>query len=179
MSRHLRWLIPIYGSGAEPFVVPHMAVVDVLVNTTDGNEHPMHLHGHSFWIVASSDYPDAETLHDGYYLKRDVASVPAQGWVKLRFVADNSGVWPFHCHIDWHMALGLFSNIIEAPEQLRAVTKHVFGAIPDSQIAACPAPLARHLEEQAASSHSLFSFHYQYYLFVATFLLHFSCSRYI
>ncbi len=150
-------LTPIYGSGAQPFVVPHMAVVDVLVNNTDGGEHPMHLHGHSFWIVASSDYPDAETLYDGYYLKRDIASVPAQGWVKLRFVADNPGVWPFHCHIDWHMALGLFTNIIEAPEQLRAATQHTFGAIPSSQIAACPTPVARRLEEQAAASKNVFA----------------------
>ncbi len=145
-------LIPITGSGAEPFVVPYRAVVEILVNNTDGGEHPMHLHGHSFWIVATSEYPEAEELYSGYYLKRDIASVPAQGWVKMRFVADNPGVWPFHCHIDWHMALGLFTNIIEAPDQLRLSNKKTFGAIPSSQIAACPARPARRLAEATQSS---------------------------
>ena len=85
----------------------------LLLKFSDGGEHPMHLHGHNFWVVATSDYPEAETLYNGYYLMRDIVSVPAQGWAKIRFVGDNPGVWPFHCHIDWHMALGLFTNIIE------------------------------------------------------------------
>jgi hypothetical protein len=29
------------------------------------------------------------------------------GWVAVRFVADNPGMWMMHCHIDWHMTLGM------------------------------------------------------------------------
>ena len=32
-----------------------------------------------------------------------------------RFVADNPGVWAFHCHIDWHLSAGFFATIVEAP----------------------------------------------------------------
>jgi laccase len=37
---------------------------------------------------------------------RDVISVPAEGWAKIRFVADNPGVWLLHCHMDWHVRAG-------------------------------------------------------------------------
>ena len=30
----------------------------------------------------------------------------ACGWTKIRFVADNPGFWQFHCHVEWHMAMG-------------------------------------------------------------------------
>lgn len=42
------------------------------------------------------------------------------GWAKFRFIANNPGIWYFHCHIDWHMAAGLNMIIIEAPFQLHA-----------------------------------------------------------
>jgi len=29
------------------------------------------------------------------------------GWIALRFVADNAGMWLFHCHIDWHVEMGM------------------------------------------------------------------------
>ncbi|GFQ08644.1 l-ascorbate oxidase [Phtheirospermum japonicum] len=29
------------------------------------------------------------------------------GWTALRFVADNPGVWAFHCHIEPHMEMGM------------------------------------------------------------------------
>jgi hypothetical protein len=119
--------------------------VDVLVNNTDGGEHPMHLHGHNFWVIATSDYPEAEDIYGGYYLKRDIVSVPAKGWAKFRFVAKNPGVWSLHCHIDWHMALGLFANIIEAPDQLRMIGKKLLDSMPSSQLTACQ--LANHVRQ--------------------------------
>ncbi|CAF0819480.1 unnamed protein product [Adineta steineri] len=100
------------------YLIPYQAVVDILINNTAGGEHPFHLHGHNFWIVSSSDYPEAEKLYAGDYIQRDTVSVPAGGWAKIRFVADNPGAWFFHCHIEWHMADGLAVAIIVAPEQL-------------------------------------------------------------
>jgi len=37
----------------------------------------------------------------------------------MRFVADNPGVWNFHCHNDWHNLSGMAATFIEAPEILR------------------------------------------------------------
>ena len=69
----------IQGSGKDPFVVPFGAVVDIIVNNTAGGEHPFHLHGHSCWLIATSDFPEAEVLYANNYLYRDVFSVPALG----------------------------------------------------------------------------------------------------
>ena len=69
----------IQGSGKDPFVIPYGSVVEVFINNTDGGEHPFHWHGHNFWVVATSDYPNAETLYANSYLLRDVVSVPPLG----------------------------------------------------------------------------------------------------
>ena len=102
------------------FLIPHQAVVDIFLNNTDGGEHPFHLHGHNFWIIATSDYPEAESLYAGNYIQRDTVSIPALGWAKLRFVANNPGAWFFHCHIEWHMSAGLAAVLLVAPEKLVA-----------------------------------------------------------
>jgi iron transport multicopper oxidase len=102
------------------YLVPYQAVVDVFLNNTDTGEHPFHLHGHNFWILATSDYPEAEFLYAGDYIQRDVVSIPPTGWAKIRFVADNPGAWLFHCHIEWHMSAGLALAFLVSPEQLLA-----------------------------------------------------------
>ncbi|CAN4123196.1 unnamed protein product [Withania somnifera] len=73
--------------------------------------HPWHLHGHNFWVLGYGD---------GKFIKRDVEKFNLKnpplrntvvlfpyGWTAIRFVADNPGVWPFHCHIEPHLHLGM------------------------------------------------------------------------
>ncbi|GFF89284.1 hypothetical protein IFM60648_08676 [Aspergillus lentulus] len=38
---------------------------------------------------------------------RDTVQIPSRGYAVLRFRAENSGVWLFHCHIVWHLANGM------------------------------------------------------------------------
>ena len=97
----------IIGDGHGNYVVPYGAVVDVTILNTDTGEHPFHLHGNAFWVLSTSDYLGAEFAYAGAWLMRDTVSVPALGWVRIRFQANNPGVWMLHCHIDWHMAAGL------------------------------------------------------------------------
>lgn len=74
--------------------------------------HPIHLHGHKFWILGSGtgNFPYASVLdvpqgvlnlHNPVY--RDTADIPASGWLAIRFVTDNPGVWLMHCHMQWHL----------------------------------------------------------------------------
>ena len=86
------------GTAATPFVVPYMAVVDVIINNTHRGEHPFHLHGHDMWLIDSSSEPDGEALYWPDFVRRDVISVSAGGWARMRFVADNPGIWLLHCH---------------------------------------------------------------------------------
>ena len=36
----------------------------------------------------------------------------------IEFTADNPGVWPFHCHIAWHVSGGLYMNVMERPADI-------------------------------------------------------------
>jgi iron transport multicopper oxidase len=64
---------------------------------------------------------------------RDTIAVMPNSYVVLRFKANNPGVWLFHCHIEWHVEMGLTATVIEAPDRLRGMT------FPDDHIAACNA----------------------------------------
>ena len=131
--------LAIVGNANDPFIIPYNAVVDILINNTDGGEHPMHFHGHKFWVIATSEYPEAEHLYVDNYLLRDIVSVPAQGWAKIRFIANNPGVWLLHCQITWHIAAGLTSKVIEAPVELhQGLGSGTIKSIPSSQLEACP-----------------------------------------
>ena len=44
------------------YYMPHGAVVDVLINNTDGGEHPIHFHGHTFWIISTSRCASADCV---------------------------------------------------------------------------------------------------------------------
>jgi iron transport multicopper oxidase len=54
-------------------------------------------------------------------MRRDTVLVYSEGYVVIRYVADNPGVTLFHCHIEWHLESGLVATFIEAPTQLQAL----------------------------------------------------------
>lgn len=97
--------------------IPNITVIDLLINNLDEGAHPFHLHGTYFYIVATgatgvydwSGYP--HNLLTDNPLRRDTITIDGYGWSMLRVVADNPGVWPFHCHIAWHLAAGLLMQI--------------------------------------------------------------------
>nr|XP_011467475.1 PREDICTED: laccase-14-like isoform X3 [Fragaria vesca subsp. vesca] len=70
-------------------------VVSQGTNVLDGSEdHPMHLHGYSFYVVGSGfGNFDNETDPKGYNLidppKLTTVSLPKKGWVAIRFKASN------------------------------------------------------------------------------------------
>ncbi|KAK4270421.1 hypothetical protein QN277_023458 [Acacia crassicarpa] len=74
--------------------------------------HPMHIHGLNFHILAqgTGDY-NATRDESKFNLKdpqiRNTVSVPFAGWAVIRFQANNPGVWLVHCHIDTHLTWGL------------------------------------------------------------------------
>ncbi|KAF8882185.1 ferroxidase [Gymnopilus junonius] len=111
--------------GPQSFVLNHMDVVDIVVKNADTGKHPFHIHGHKVQIVGRSiDYTsDDSTLNppieEGQVnpIRRDTIQVPAGQSATLRFVVDNPGAWFFHCHIEWHLQVGLAVQFIAAPEQ--------------------------------------------------------------
>lgn len=73
--------------------------------------HPWHLHGHDFWVLGYGDGKFKESDVKKFNLKnpplKNTAMIFPFGWTALRFVADNPGVWAFHCHIEPHLHMGM------------------------------------------------------------------------
>ncbi len=67
--------------------------------------HPIHLHGHSFRVIARNGQParDREWL--------DTVLIPPRETADIAFVADNPGDWMFHCHILDHQDGGMTTVI--------------------------------------------------------------------
>ena len=88
--------------------------------------HPVHLHGHKFWVLgsgsgnfpwnATTDAPESflEWNHPPF---RDTALLPSQGWLAIRYITDNPGAWIFHCHIDWHTIAGFAVVFVEGEDK--------------------------------------------------------------
>ncbi|KAL1963717.1 hypothetical protein VTN77DRAFT_7921 [Rasamsonia byssochlamydoides] len=104
---------PSYGLSNQYIIsIPEYQVVDILLTNFDDSSHPFHLHGHTFWVMAASpnqyfDWNSYGSLNTTNPLRRDTVIVDSYGWVLLRFVSDNPGMWAFHCHIAWHLEAGL------------------------------------------------------------------------
>jgi iron transport multicopper oxidase len=125
----------VYGQ-VNPFIVDYDNTVQVVVNNIDNATHPFHLHGHHFQVLARGPSGAGNwTGRDENYASnppvRDTVSVMPHSYVVLRFKANNPGVWLFHCHIEWHVEMGLTATVIEAPDRLRNMT------FPNDHIAAC------------------------------------------
>ncbi|SCU77321.1 LAME_0A00672g1_1 [Lachancea meyersii CBS 8951] len=107
------------------------AVVDLIINNYDDGAHPFHLHGHKFWVLSSADrgyfkksFYDSDNGEMDFTnpISRDVLGVSGFGYAVIRFVVDNPGVWPFHCHIGWHMESGLLLQINELQSEYSSWT---------------------------------------------------------
>ncbi|GFZ09992.1 laccase/diphenol oxidase family protein [Actinidia rufa] len=75
-------------------------------------DHPMHLHGFSFYVVGlgfgnfdKNKDPLKYNLVDPPFL--NTIMVPKSGWVAIRFKANNPGVWFMHCHFERHLTWGM------------------------------------------------------------------------
>ncbi|KAJ3269873.1 ferroxidase fet3 [Terramyces sp. JEL0728] len=117
----------IYGPSTHSNVLPYNQMIQLVVlNLDKEGDHPFHMHGHSFQLVGKgyTPYYNETALNPVFNalknpVRRDTVIIPKRGWAVLRFRADNPGVWPFHCHIQWHFATGLAAQLIEAPLQLQ------------------------------------------------------------
>lgn len=120
----------IYGEFTHPYVLSKGEVVEIILNNADSGVHPFHLHGHVFQVLYRSPaYDDDDiTYYDPnsddivfpkYPMRRDTVNANPNGNFVIRFVADNPGVWLFHCHIEWHLMQGLALTFIEAPLELQ------------------------------------------------------------
>ncbi|KAI3470927.1 hypothetical protein Pfo_027590 [Paulownia fortunei] len=111
VSRSLRQPVP----GTKVYKLKYGETVQVVLQGTSiftAENHPIHLHGYDFYIIAEgfgNFNPSRDTAKFNLIDPplRNTASVPVGGWAVIRFVADNPGVWLMHCHLDAHITWGL------------------------------------------------------------------------
>ncbi|KAJ7158127.1 yellow laccase [Mycena filopes] len=89
------------------YTLPPNKVIEISVpGGSPGSPHPIHLHGHNFFVVRSAG---SSTYNFVNPVIRDVVNtgVSTTDNTTFRFVTDNAGPWFLHCHIDWHLDSGL------------------------------------------------------------------------
>ncbi|PSR84150.1 laccase 3 [Coniella lustricola] len=95
--------------------------VYMYIQTTSAQAHPIHLHGHDFWVLASG-WGSYATVNPALSFtnapRRDVAMVPGDGYLVIAFLTDNPGTWLLHCHIAWHTSEGFAMQIIERESEI-------------------------------------------------------------
>ncbi|XP_028793252.1 laccase-14-like [Neltuma alba] len=106
--------------GTEVKVLEYGSTVELVLQGTNvltGTEHPIHLHGYSFYVVGwgfgnfdEQKDPLNYNLVDPPY--QNTVTVPKNGWVAIRFTADNPGVWFMHCHLERHVTWGMAMTFI-------------------------------------------------------------------
>jgi FtsP/CotA-like multicopper oxidase with cupredoxin domain len=83
--------------------------------------HPIHLHGHDFYVLGAGVgvFNNTQSLNYINPPRRDVAMLPPSGYLVLAFITDNPGAWLMHCHVGWHVSLGLGAQFVEGTDELR------------------------------------------------------------
>ena len=121
----------------DPILLNEWQEIVLINSNTRSASHPIHQHGGWFWVVGEGQFKreidrnyimenidslrkntnDATKrttyrlkfpfLQDVHILPKDVIQVPNQGYVILRTHLNNPGTFIVHCHIDFHLSLGM------------------------------------------------------------------------
>ncbi|KAF8505410.1 laccase [Russula emetica] len=112
-------------------LVPSGSIYGLNLAGAAGGPHPVHLHGHAFYVVRSAG--NSSYNYDNPIL-RDVVNMGSSGdEVTIRFVAYNPGAWFFHCHINWHLTNGfavVFAEDVSEVQSTDAVSSAWNGLCP-------------------------------------------------
>ena len=74
----------------------------LVMNNKSSDDHPVHLHRHTFEVASLDDKPMSGLL-------KDVVMVNAGTTAEVDFTADNPGATLFHCHQQSHMDFGFMT----------------------------------------------------------------------
>ncbi|XP_050293689.1 uncharacterized protein LOC126734191 [Anthonomus grandis grandis] len=106
------------------YQIPLNSVVELVIVDEgfafDAN-HPLHLHGYNFRVVAMEKIGSNVTVEQVKQRDRkglikrnlidapikDTVTVPDGGYTVIRFQASNPGYWLFHCHLEFHAEIGM------------------------------------------------------------------------
>lgn len=111
-GKQVRWILKDPATGRQnmdiDWTVARGAPVKIrLVNERrafHGMQHPMHLHGQRFLVLAVNGVPNQDLAW------KDTVLVPAGSVVDILLDASNPGHWMLHCHIAEHLSAGMMMH---------------------------------------------------------------------
>lgn len=106
------WSVKNFGSNSS---------IRIILNNPSLAAHPMHLHGHNMYILHEGlgEWDGHTITNPDNPQRRDTQQIAVGGHVVWQIDMDNPGVWPYHCHIAWHVSGGLYANILERPADIK------------------------------------------------------------
>ncbi|MBL4712641.1 MAG: copper resistance system multicopper oxidase [Gammaproteobacteria bacterium] len=90
---------------AKPIHFPLGERIRIILHNDSNMLHPMHLHG--MWS-------DLESPDGGFLVRKHTVTVQPAQRVSFLVTVDAPGRWAFHCHLLYHMAAGMFREVVVA-----------------------------------------------------------------
>jgi FtsP/CotA-like multicopper oxidase with cupredoxin domain len=114
--------------GTDPLVARLGDRVRIRIGNLSMDNHPMHLHGHKFFITGTDGGP----IQLSAQFPNTTVDVPPGTTRDFEFVADNPGDWAFHCHKSHHTMNAMshdLPNLIGVDQ--KKVTEKISKLLPD------------------------------------------------
>ncbi len=116
-EREVAWALVDRAAGTSNMAIDwRFAVGDVVKirlfnerRTLHGMQHPIHLHGQRFLVVAQNGVPNEHLVW------KDTVLIPAGGTADILLEVSNPGRWMLHCHIAEHIQAGMMMVFSVAP----------------------------------------------------------------
>jgi hypothetical protein len=78
-----------------------------VLNFSSLDHHPIHLHGHTFWVTGT----EGGRIPESAWIPGNNVLVGVAQVREFEFVANNPGDWPLHCHMFHHMMNHMISGV--------------------------------------------------------------------
>ncbi|KAF9879170.1 multicopper oxidase [Colletotrichum karsti] len=147
---NLNAVVPKLDFGKDQFVLVSKddKAAQIVVNSDAMMVHPWHLHGQNFQIVGWGPGlfgKSKTTWNFDNPMRRDTVTIPGFSHVVIRILADNPGVWAFHCHYLWHAEAGMFVSIAQRMGELSTLlgSLDTTGNVENIKKKFCPIPNAQ------------------------------------
>ena len=111
----------------------------IFANTVPAS-HSMHLHGHDMQVLAEGygtwdgvtiTNPSNPQRRDAHMSWGGSAVNPGSPvYMVIQYTSDNPGVWPFHCHIAWHVSQGMALMLGEHQEEFENLYEKMPATVP-------------------------------------------------
>lgn len=96
------------GPYATPLLVKLGSRVRIrFLNFSTDDHHPMHLHGHTFWVTGT----EGGRIPESAWVPGNTVLVAVAQVREVEFIANNPGDWALHCHMFHHMMNHMISPV--------------------------------------------------------------------